>query len=161
MKIALVFYSFSGNTQKVNEHIKEALTKLGHEVILYRLHPKPETRNFFTQCLQAARKKILSLQDESFCNLVGFDYVVFSSPVWAFTITPALRSFLTRAEGLAHKKISCVLTHGGGGIQKAQRELEQILYAQSANILTICGVRGDKVRDQKYLDETLQGILCL
>jgi len=159
MRLALVYYSFSGKTQRAVEYLQQELISKNQEVVVIEIKPQVEERNFFKQCLAAYFKKKIEFQSTLNYYLSEFDYVIFASAVWAFTITPALRSYLEKAEGLQDKKAGCFLTYGSGtGARKALRELEGILESKGANVVYSKVLQGDKTKDKNYLEEKFNSL---
>ena len=150
-KIALVYYSFSGNTHNAVLFLRQRLESKGNEVQTIRLKLAKEESSFFKQGRDAFLKKEAALTSCEY-NLEKYDFVIFATPVWAFTITPALRSYLNKAEGLKNKKAGFVLTYGSGvGVNKTKRELKQILHNKGALVEFMLGLQGSKTKDKEYL----------
>ncbi|MBN2120248.1 MAG: NAD(P)H-dependent oxidoreductase [Candidatus Omnitrophica bacterium] len=157
MKAALIFYSFSGNTKRVIEHIKEKLVLKSIEVETFETKPLYETGNFFKQCFEAVSKTKPLLAGQLDYDLREFDFILVASPVWAFNIAPALRSYLDKAENIKDKKIFCLLTYGSGtGSQKALKELKDILRQKGANPVSSVLLAGHKTKNKNYLEEKLK-----
>jgi len=150
MKVAIIFYSFSGNTKAACSLLKNKLAKEA-EVALIELKPKKEPRAFLSQCREAFLKKEPSLDNVDF-DLSSYDFCIFSSPVWAFTYAPALRSYFKMVKGITDKKCFCFLTFGSGaGSQKALGELESVLKVKGGRILFSKNLSGGKSRDKEFL----------
>ena len=159
MKTTIVFYSFSGNTQRACLFLKEKLGSQGIPADEIQLRPKKEAASFFGQCWQAALRRTPELV-ECNCDVRGYDVVIFSSPVWAFTIAPALRAYLKRIKNCEDKKVVCFLTFGSGtGSSKALKELEEILRKKRAYILFSENLAGRKTKDDSYLKESFKALL--
>ncbi len=157
MKIALVFYSFSGNTQRVINYLRDILLLKNQEVGVLKLKPKDEPRSFLKQGFSAFLKRKPSLVENTPYNLEGFNFVVFASPLWAFTFAPALRSYLEKVEGLGDKKVSFILTYGSGaGLKKASKELRYILENKGARVVNFLALKGEKSQDKKYLQDKFE-----
>jgi flavorubredoxin len=159
MKVAIIFYSFSGNTKKACLFLKEKLIEKNVSVGLIELKPKEEETSFFKQGLQAFLKKKIKLKEVEF-DLEKYDFVIFASAVWAFTITPALATYLENVKNLKNKKTACFLTFGSGaGSKKALKELENILREKGAHILFSRNLAGKKTEDKNYLEENFKSLL--
>jgi flavodoxin len=159
MRVAIVFYSFSGNTKKVALFLKEKLEVKDIKVEVIELKPKKEESSFFKQARDASLKKRPQLLPCEY-NLGKYDRVLFGSPVWAFTITPPLRSFLDKVEGLQNKEVCCFLTFGSGvGKGKALKELENILKRKEAKILFFKTLSGSRTEDKDYLERELASFI--
>ena len=157
MKVAVVFYSFSDNTKKACLFLKDKLP--GKEIELINLKLQKKETSFIKQCHQAFTKKTPELLETNY-NLEGYDFLIFSSPVWAFTFAPALRTYLEKAIGIVGKKTACFLTYGSGaGKQKALNELVNILKNKDARILFSKNISGAKTKNSSYLIENLKYLL--
>ncbi len=101
----------------------------------------------------------LQLQECSY-DLDKYDFIIFASPVWAFTIAPALRSFLKKIKNLEGKKAACFLTFGSGaGSRKALKELGGILNKKGAEVLFSRNLSDKKIRDESYLENNFKHLL--
>ena len=159
MNIAVVFYSFSGKTERACLFLKDKLIANGIEVDGVELKPQKEETSFFKQCIQAFLRSRPVLGETSL-YLDKYDLVVFASPVWAFTFAPALRSYLDQVKGLENKKAACFLTFGSGaGSKRALKELEDILRNKGAHILFSQNIPGYKTREESYLEHKFKPLL--
>ncbi len=111
MKILVVYYSLSGNTQFIAESIADCV----HADIL-RLKPLKDVKNnafkFFVGGKQAATKQKPGLQSYN-VDPAQYDVIIIGTPVWASTMTPAVRSFIEQKE-LQGKKIGLYMCSRGG-----------------------------------------------
>jgi len=156
MKTAIVFYSFSGNTQRAAEFLRK---RIGGETKLLRVKPQQETTSFLQQGFIAAARKKIELESIE-CDLKDYDFVVFAAPVWAFTVAPALRSYLDAAVGLEGKKTACFLTCGSDNLSaSALKEVEELLRAKNAHILFSRNLVDRMTEKEDYLDEKFKPLL--
>ena len=152
MRGAIVFYSFSGNTKRACLFLKDKAASAGGSLDLIDLKLKKEVTSFFGQCLEAALKKKPVLLETDY-DLGKYDFLIFASPVWAFTYAPALRGYLDKIKGLDNKATACFLTFGSGaGKNKALKELENILNNKKARVLFSKNLSGAKTSDNVYLE---------
>lgn len=159
MRGAAVFYSFSGNTRKACLFLKETIGALGSSLDLIDLKLEKEVVPFFKQCLGAALKKKPRLVEADY-DLGIYDFIIFASPVWAFTYAPALRSYLNKAKGLEDKMAACFLTFGSGaGSKKALGELENALGKKKMRVLFSKNLSGAKTNDNVYLEWSFKKLL--
>lgn len=160
MKIALIFYSFSGNTKKACEFLKGNLSEK-HEVELVELVLKEPEPVFSRQCRAARRRETPELTNKDY-DVSKYDFVVFASPVWAFTFAPALRTFLKLCGGLENKKTAVFLTCGAaltsGG---ALKELKTIVEEKKADVRFGKYVSGAKTDNREYLESVFKDLLSL
>ena len=61
MKVAIVFYSFSGNTEKVVQFVKDFFLRKNIPVEVFRLKPVKEEVSFLRQGIQAFFKKTIPI----------------------------------------------------------------------------------------------------
>ena len=153
-RIAVVYYSFSGNTRRVAEFIKEYLNKEGYWVELIEIKPLKEPRNFFARCKSAFRREIVELVAGEKYDLSDYECVIFGSPVWSFNIPSALRSYLNIAKGLKHKKTGFFLTCGIAALAEiAFDDVRKILVDKGADIILAEIILGRRTADKEYLEE--------
>jgi flavodoxin len=159
MKIAIVFYSFSGNTGKACQFLKDKLIEKKVDVDWRELKLEKEEKSFIKQCLDARSKKTPPLLSADY-DVSSYDLVIFASPVWAFTFAPALRSFLNNAAGLNDKKTAYFFTHGSSaGTKNALNELESLLKEKGARVQFSRSISGAKTKDNTYLQEQFKPLL--
>mgnify|MGYP001419197335 CR=1 FL=1 len=157
MKIAIVFYSFSGNTRKACKFLKGQLSA-SHEVELLELMLKEPERSFFRQGKAAFLQHTPELVNH--CDVSKYDFVVLASPVWAFTFAPALRTFLKVAGGLENKKTAVFVTCGSafpGG--RALEKFKNVVLEKKVQVRFSKCLIGDKTDNQKYLDDAFKDLL--
>ena len=127
MKVAIVYYSMSGNTDYVAKQIAE---KIGADLI--RIVPKKEYpdkgfRKFFWGGKSALMKETPRLEEYQF-DSNQYDMIIFGTPVWASQFTPPIRTFVKEnKEQLRNKKIAVFTCYSGGGAENAIEKLKQYL----------------------------------
>lgn len=150
MKIGIIHYSFSGTTARVCEFLKGELGEKGYDVRLVRLQLREEEKRFFSQGAMARRRETPALV--SCPSISEFDTVILASPVWAFTFTPAVRTFLRECGDFGGKPVACFLTCGSsvtsGG---ALRELERAIAAKGGKPVFSTYVAGSRSDRGPYL----------
>lgn len=120
-KILIVYYSFEGNTKFIAEAIA---SELGADIQPLKpikdLKSKGGSKFLWggRQVVMKAKPALHSLEK----NPENYDIIFIGTPVWAYTFTPAIRSFLA-SYPLKGKKIALFCTHGGGP-KEAMAKLE-------------------------------------
>lgn len=113
MKKLIVFYSYSNNTRKIAHMIKE---KIDADII--EIEPIiPYTTNYQDLVDQEENKmndnEIIEIKDLNL-DLSTYNQIIIGSPVWWYTITPPIRSFLEKySPELKDKDIYAFITNGG------------------------------------------------
>lgn len=110
MKITIVYFSLTGRTKLLSHLIAEYLKSENLDADIFRLETK-EKGGFIKNCMDAFRKKQVQL--ESMPPIADCELLFLGSPVWAFDIAPAMRSFVSNAS-LDGKKVFLFTTYGSG-----------------------------------------------
>ncbi len=123
MKALVVYYSRTGNTRRAAERIAQSVSADLEEL-------KEETersglRGYVSGGRDALRRRPAALlpveRDPS-----AYDLVIVGSPIWAFTLCPAVRTYLMQSAA-AIKRAAFFCTHGGGGPSRAYADAEMLL----------------------------------
>ncbi|MDD3726256.1 MAG: flavodoxin [Candidatus Ratteibacteria bacterium] len=157
MKISIVYFSLSGSTKMLSQYIAEYLRSEGFSVAVNPLKTS-DTGTFLTNCINAFRKKKVKL--EYVPDIKKAEVVFLGSPVWAFNITPAIRTFLESTD-LTGKKIFLFITYGSGkGKERAMEHFCQLVKSKGGNIIGKMDIKGKQVHeDFKKLKEIV--VQCL
>jgi flavodoxin len=156
MDIAIVYYSYSGNTHKAVEIIEQILSE-NNFVKRLRIEAPKESNNFFIQALRAlTRKKIEIASLET--DLSPYDLIIFATPVWAREIVPAMRSYLDKASGLLHgKQVGIFVTYGSGfGKENCIDSLKLALENKGAKCIGQFSISQFKVGDKQLIENLLK-----
>ncbi len=128
MKVGIIIYSQTGNTNSVARRLQEKLTAEGHTVGLEKVtitgEATPGSKDF---------------QLNSTPEVEKYDAVVFGSPVQAFQLNPAMETYLEQIPTLAGKKTACFVTkrlpfHWTGGNQ-AVGKMKTICQTKGAEMV--------------------------
>lgn len=111
-KALVLFYSFEGNTKRAAGILAK---NLNAETLELKPVKEIASKGFFSKYFWGGKqifsreKPTLRAYDKEPEN---FDLIVIGTPVWAFTYTPAIRSFLA-THNLKDKNIALFCTHDG------------------------------------------------
>jgi len=118
----VVFYSRTGTTRKVAEQIAQALGCATEE--LTDAKGRAGVLGFIKGGGDAFRKKLTRIgevaNDPGDCELV-----VIGTPVWAGSMTPAVRTYITEQKDRL-PQVAFFLTTGGSGIERTFRHMEDL-----------------------------------
>ncbi|MGA2265266.1 MAG: flavodoxin [Phycisphaerae bacterium] len=133
MKTLIVYYSRTGVTRTVAGVLAE---QLGADV--EELHDRKDRGGAMGYILAGkdATLKRLADIDPPQKDPGAYDLVVLGTPVWAFTMAPAIRTYLTR-HGAAIKKAGAFCTMGGSGDKRTFRHVAELLGKPPAATLTL------------------------
>ena len=125
MKTAIVYYSLTGNAERIARQIAGILGADLIPLVPSKAYPDAGLRMFFWGGKSAVMAEAPALEPYSF-DPDAYDCVVMGTPVWAGTYTPPLRSFLLQnREALGTKKLAAFVCSGGGSTDKAFRKLRE------------------------------------
>lgn len=113
MKTAVIYWSFEGNTEMIAKRISE---KLNCDIFKIKLEkenvPKSNFFKYFWGGKQVMMKESPEIEPLGI-NIDDYDVIFIGTPVWAFTYTPAIRSFLQKYS-IKNKKIVLFCSNSGG-----------------------------------------------
>ena len=128
MRILLVYYSRSGVTRKAAEKIAELLRGTpGVELTIEEILDKKDRRGlrgWLGGGYDAMRKRPAAIEDVK-VDVRAFDLVVIGTPVWAWTVTPAVRVFC-EGHGRSAARVAFYCTMGGSGNERTFETMEQL-----------------------------------
>ena len=158
MKSIIVYYSYSGNTHKVAEILRERLSREG-EATLVRLKAEDESSNFFIQCLRAISNKRARIKDVPF-NLFGYDLICLGCPVWAREPVPAIKTYLDKCSDLDGKRAILFVTYGSGlGKDHCMDKMENALRKKGIKDYRRFSISQFKVNDRNFVLEEMEKCL--
>lgn len=161
MKQAIViYYSYSGKTKQVGEFLKNKITRR-FQTDMLELKPTDESKFFLKQCARAFKKIQANLnQQDLILNLKEYDLIVLGTPVWAFGMAPALRSYINKCSGLETKKVVLFATYGSGvGKNKCINEMTEIIETKGTDDIKSFLVQQGDVKNINILEEKIKGLL--
>jgi flavodoxin len=129
MRILVIYYSLEGNTRFIAESIAGAVN-----ADILELKPKVDIKSKgFMKYLWGGKEVVQQKEPElNVFDIIPqeYDVIFIGTPVWAWTYTPALRSFFSFCK-LANRKIALFCSHDG---QKA-KTFEKMAKALSGNTI--------------------------
>ena len=144
MKVALVYYSMSGNTEYAAEKIKNVMTEKaaaanggeglpgGFSIELIKIEPDkayPEkgAKKFLFGGKAAVMGEKPVLKEYKF-DPSKYDTIIIGSPVWASTMAPPIRSFVTnRWSDIMNKQLGIFTCASGNGGYKAVEKIRDLI----------------------------------
>lgn len=146
MKVGLIIHSRTGNTLGVAQKIKEKLTEAGHSVSLEQIKAVNEDQT------AAGRLQLLNEPD-----IKDYELLIFGAPVHGFSISAAMKTYLSRLETLKGKKIGCFVTqqfpYPWMGGNQAMKQMKSLCYEKGENVLLAQIINwSNKNRESKITD---------
>jgi len=122
MKTLIVFYSRSGCTRKVAEALAGQLGADLEE--LKETTDRSGAGGYVLAGRDAMLKRSSDLLPTTH-NAAEYDLVIVATPVWAWTMCPAIRTWLTR-EAANLRSVAFIATQGGSGAEKTFTHMQEI-----------------------------------
>lgn len=148
MKIAVVYYSWGGNTRFAAETIAR---KANGD--LYEIQPETPYPSDYRTCCDEAKsecygKKLRPIKLTEGLDLAKYDIVFVGTPNWYGTMAPPVRTWVTQSKkALTGKKVCLFQTNGGGGMQRVGKEFAEILDGE-AMVLPPKAFGGSSIRSK-------------
>ena len=159
MKTLIVYYSYSGITEKVVNIYAGQLGKSG-QVTVERLKPKEEITTFLGQCKAAFSRKRAELTGNVTTDVKMYDTVIIASPVWAFAPVPAVNTYLDKLTGLEGKRAVILLTSGSGaGVGNCFNTIRKVLEEKKAAKIDTINVPNRTMHDEEAMKNALKKLL--
>ena len=144
MKTLIVYYSRTGTTKKVGENIANILKCDSEEI--FDTKNRSGALGYIGSGRDAMLKKLTKLKFiQRNPNL--YDLVIIGGPVWAFTVSAPVRTYITENK---FKNVAFFCTQGGRGAEKAFSEMEKLAGRKPKALLVL---RTKEVLDENYLDK--------
>jgi flavodoxin len=99
MKVGIIVYSYTGHTLSVANKLKEAIKDKGHEVIIELIEPMNNNPGPSSQVILKTSP-----------DISGYDFIVFGSPVQAFTLAGVMKKYLLNLPHFEGKSAYCFVT---------------------------------------------------
>jgi len=158
MQGVIIYYSYSGNTQKVADILSEYLKREG-EVDIVELKGLDESDKFLVQAARALRHKRASIQPVNF-NLSRYDLICVGTPVWAFAPAPAINTYLDKCFGVEGKSVILFTTYGSGaGNEHCLNYMQDILVKKGAKDFKRFFIQQFKVNNQEFVLSKIKEVL--
>lgn len=133
MKKLIVFYSRTGVTRRIAELLTQKLQCDMEEIIDTK--DRKGAMGYLMAGRDATLKNLTILQpikqDPS-----HYDLVIIGTPIWAWTMVPAIRTYLTEQKG-KFRQVAFFCTQGGSGAEKTFKELEDICGIKPVAVLQL------------------------
>ena len=120
-KCLVVYYSRTGNTRRVAEQVAQGLGCETQE--LTDAKSRAGVLGFIKGGFDAARKKGTQIGEVTH-DPGDYDLVVLGTPVWAGTMTPAVRTYLDEQKDRL-PQVAFFLTTGGSGVERTFRHMQE------------------------------------
>lgn len=147
MKALVVYYSRTCTTKKIGDEIAARL-KADKEEIIDKKNRKGII-GYLASGKDAVTKKLTEINKLK-KNLKNYELLVIGTPIWAFSVTPAIRTFLTQVMDY-NKKVAFFCTMGGSGAERAFKNMKELL--PKSRLIATLALKTVDVKNNKYSDK--------
>jgi len=138
-KVLVVYYSRTGTTKKLAEAIAAALGCETEELVDTK--DRKGVKGYMKAGRDAMKKRITVLEPVR-NDPAGYDLVILGTPVWAWSMAPAVRTYIAEHKE-ALGKVAFFLTTGGTGIE---RTFEHMATACGKEPVATLGLKAKEVK---------------
>ncbi len=110
-KAIFIYFSYSGDNEKFAKLLENQVNCDTLRIIPEKKYTSSTIKILFQGGNESLRKKSPSIESYDF-NPENYDLIIIGTPVWAWTLAPVMRTFLTRTQ-LKNKNIVLTCTHRG------------------------------------------------
>ena len=152
MKTLIIYFSRTGVTKKVAEILKE---KLGADIETIDCRANYKGIIGYLRAGREGMKRLTPEINPLKSQPADYDLVIVGTPVWGFTMSSPVRSFLGKYKSRI-KRAAFFRTQGGTGAEKIFKEMAEILGQEPAAELVlltkevISGQAGEKI--EKFIN---------
>jgi len=158
-KAAVFFYSYSGNTKKVALVLQKELSAQ-YQTDIIRVEALDEADSFFGQCVRALRKKQALIDVNISFDVSDYDLIALGTPVWAFGMAPAMRTYMNKCRGFESKDIIVFATYGSGvGKDRCLKEMAAIAKSKGAGQVRRFLIQQNDTKDELLIQSRIKEIL--
>ena len=129
-KVLVAYYSRTGNTERV---AKDVAAKLGADI--ERITDKRDRKGFFGFLFggRDAARKFKTEIGEPVKDPANYDITVVGTPVWAWNMTPAVRTYIEKNKSRLND-IALFVTSGSTGSDKIAACMEELSGKKAASV---------------------------
>lgn len=145
MKTLIVYYSLENNCRQLADLMAPEIGATLQELRLVKGNPP---QNFFGRYYQGGKgsffKETPELQPPT-ANAADFDLVIVGTPVWAWNMTPAVRSFLTSTDFTGKKAAVFAMYRGTAGVTLSA--MKKLIEQRGGTVTAQAGFRDLRIGD--------------
>lgn len=151
-KALVVYFSYTGNTRALAEQVHRSV---GGDI--FELRPSMPYSTDYKTVESQGKKEVetgyhppLAAKVE---NLASYDVIFVGTPIWWYTISPPVATFLAESE-LAGKTIVPFVTHGGYGAGHSMEDIKKL--APSSTVLGELSLRGSGIYAEREIEDWMK-----
>lgn len=147
MKTLVVYYSLTGKTELVAKAIAKVLNADIRKVEEVEKRSRPS--GFISGGFAAMRRKGSKINEMNFS--LDYDLIFLGTPVWGGKPTPAINTFISKAD-FENKKVILFVTMGGIS-GKTIKILSDAIESKGGKIINSFSIRTGMVKDKEIIEK--------
>lgn len=145
MKIGIIVHSYTGNTYEVAKKLEEKLKDTGKDLEIQKV-----------SLVGGDEPKGKDIKFENVPDIEKYDAVIFGSPVHAFSLSLAMKTYLEQLPSLENKKVALFVTkklrfEWTGGT-RAIGQMKKISQSKGGNVVGTGVIVWNKDKDKKIAE---------
>ncbi len=156
MKALLVYYSQTGNTEKVAHTLAEKLENKGIDLKTISIERSRERS--YEENVEDAKEEASAEIEPLITDMCDFDILFIGTPVWCGKPATPVNAIMEKCEGLDDTKIVPFLTHGGGGPGMTFDKMKDELEPKGGNVVEELSLSSKEV-DSKTRKEKVEELI--
>ncbi len=143
MNAIVVYYSQTGNTEKVAKEIASTLDENGIDVKTVSIERSRERS--YEQNVEDAKEEEKAEIERIKKDLSDFDILFIGTPVWCGKPATPVNAYMDQCEELDGTKIVSFVTHGGGGPSMTFDKIRDELEPKGGNVVEELSLSSEEV----------------
>lgn len=143
MKALVVYYSQTGNTEKVARQMAQGLKDSDLEAEVVSIEPSKE-KDYQTNVEEAKEQREAEIEPMQ-TDLRNYGLVCLGTPVWSSAPATPVNGWLGKCENVGGTKILCFATHGGGGPGETFEIMRSKLQEKGGKVVKTLSISSRKV----------------
>lgn len=152
MKVLIVYYSRTGLTKKVAGRLAAELGAETEEIIDKK--DRAGALGYLLSGREAMQKKLADIEPPKL-DPASYDLVIIGTPTWAYTMSCAVRTYLTEQRD-RFKQVAFFATHGGDGGARAIQFMEELSGKKARASLVVTSKEAVKDSYQEKLTQFIK-----
>jgi len=160
MKAMVVYYSQTGNTEKVAKEIAKTLDNKGADVKTVSIERSLEKS--YEENVEDAKKEEKARIEEARTDLSDFDLLFIGTPVWCGKPATPVNTYMDQCGRLDGMKIVPFLTHGGGGPSMTFDKIRDELEPKGGEVIEELSLSSDEIAtniEKEKLEEIISRLV--
>jgi len=153
MKVLVIFYSRTGNTELVAKTIAQMLNADLRKV--EEVKERKGIWGFLSGGIDALKNKCSDIKPVDF-DLANYDLVFVGSPIWASKTTPAINAFISKTD-FKNKNVVVFFTLGGNSFVGAVKDMTEKIEKKEGKVVGSFAIRSSKTKDE-MIEKTKEAV---